>query len=129
MALVYIINKPQVSKKLAKWLLLFLECEFTIVYKPSRTHVVVDILFKLLDSLEPLGVPYQIVDASLFSIEPIWMQEVKSCLKIGQMLKILNLVQKQKLVKHIEPFSLKEGKIYKVGQDKRLHRCLTISEA
>jgi hypothetical protein len=65
--------------------------------------VVANVLFKLLDSLKPLGVLDQIVDASLFSIEPIWMQEVKSCLKIGQMLKILNLVQKQKLVRHIEP--------------------------
>jgi hypothetical protein len=83
MALVYIINRPHVSRKIAKWLLLFLECEFTIVYKPNRTHVVADVLFKLLNSLEPLGVPDQIVDASLFSIEPIWMQEVKSCLKIG----------------------------------------------
>ncbi len=36
MALVYLVNKPQVSGKLAKWLL-FLEYEFTIVYKPGRT--------------------------------------------------------------------------------------------
>jgi hypothetical protein len=39
-----------------------------IVYKLGGTHVVVDVLSKLLISLEPLGVPYQIVDASLFSI-------------------------------------------------------------
>jgi hypothetical protein len=36
--------------RIAKWLLLSLEYEFTIVYKPSRTHVVVDVLSKLLDS-------------------------------------------------------------------------------
>jgi hypothetical protein len=37
------------------------------------------------------------------------------------------LNSKKKLVRHAEPFSLKEGKMYKVGQDKRLCRCLTIS--
>jgi hypothetical protein len=45
------------SGRIVRWLLLFLEYEFIVVYKPGRTHVVVDVLSKLLDSLEPLGVP------------------------------------------------------------------------
>jgi hypothetical protein len=56
--------------------------------------VVVDVLSKLLNSSKPLGVPYQIMDASLFCVEPMWMQEVKSYLKIGQMLETLNLIHK-----------------------------------
>ncbi len=58
-------------------LLLFLEYEFTVVYKPGRTHVVTDVLSKLPNNSKPLGVPIQIMDASLFFIEPTWMQEVK----------------------------------------------------
>jgi hypothetical protein len=77
---------------IAKWLLLFLEYEFTINYKPSRTHVVADVLFGLLDSSKPLGILDQTIDASLFSIEPIWMQEVKSNLETCQMPKTLNLI-------------------------------------
>jgi hypothetical protein len=50
-----------------------LEYEFVVVYKCGRTHVVVDVLSKLLDSSEPLGVLDQTTNASLFSIEPIWM--------------------------------------------------------
>ncbi len=42
MALVYLVNKPQVSGKIARWLLLFLEYDFIVVYKLSRIHVVVD---------------------------------------------------------------------------------------
>jgi hypothetical protein len=71
MALVYLVNKPQVSGRIARWLLLFLEYEFTIVYKLSITHVVIDVLFKLRNSFEPLGVPNQTIDALLLSIEPI----------------------------------------------------------
>jgi hypothetical protein len=92
MALVYLINKPQVLRRIVKWLLLFLKYEFTIVYKPSKTHVIVDVLSRLPDNSEPLGVPDQIMDASLFSIEPIWMQEVKTYVETCQMPKILNLV-------------------------------------
>jgi hypothetical protein len=47
MALVYLVNKPQVFGKIARWLLLFLEYDFKIVYKPSRSHLMVDALSKL----------------------------------------------------------------------------------
>jgi hypothetical protein len=56
MTLVYLVNKPQVSGRIARWLLLFLDYEFTIVYKPSRTHVVVGVLSRLPNNLEPLDV-------------------------------------------------------------------------
>jgi hypothetical protein len=59
--------------RITKWLLLFLAYEFIVVYKRGRTHVVDYALSKLLNSLEPLGVPNQTVDASLFFGEPIWM--------------------------------------------------------
>jgi hypothetical protein len=62
MIMVYLVNKPHVLRRITKWLLLFLEYEFTIVYKPSRTHVVVDVLSRLPNSSKPLGVPNQIVD-------------------------------------------------------------------
>ncbi len=83
MALVYLVNKPQVSRRITRWLLLFLEYEFIVVYKPSRTHVVVDVLSRLPNSSKPLSVPNQIVDASLFFIEPIWMKEIKTHLETG----------------------------------------------
>jgi hypothetical protein len=62
--MVYLINKPQVFGRIVRWLLVFLEYEFIIVYKHGRTHVVVDVLSRLLNSSKPLGVLDQIVDAS-----------------------------------------------------------------
>lgn len=44
LALQYLINKPQVFGQLAQCLLLFLELVFTVVYKPGKTHRVVDVL-------------------------------------------------------------------------------------
>ncbi len=57
MVLVYLVNKPQVLGRITRWLLLLLEYEFIIIYKPSRTHVVVDDLSILPDGSKPLGVP------------------------------------------------------------------------
>jgi hypothetical protein len=53
--------------------LVFLEYEFTIVYKLGKTHVVIDASSRLPNNLEPLRIPDQTMDSSLFSIEPIWM--------------------------------------------------------
>jgi hypothetical protein len=44
MALVYLANKPQVLRRIVKWLLLFLEYDFVVVYKPNKIHVIIDAL-------------------------------------------------------------------------------------
>ncbi len=70
MALVYLVNKPKVSRIVARWLLLILEYDFTLVY------VVTNALLKLLDTTEPIGMPYQTIDASLFYTKPQWLNDV-----------------------------------------------------
>jgi len=42
--------------RIARWLLLFLEYEFTIIYKLGKTNVIVDVLSRLPNSLKPLRV-------------------------------------------------------------------------
>jgi hypothetical protein len=49
MALIYLVNKPQVYGKIIRWLLLFLEYDFKLVYKLSRSHLMADALSRLLN--------------------------------------------------------------------------------
>jgi hypothetical protein len=83
-ALVYLVNKPQVSGRLARWLLLFFEYDFIVVYKPNKTHVVAHALSRLPYSTEPTNVLNQTIDASLFYTRPEWLNDVEEFLKIGQ---------------------------------------------
>jgi hypothetical protein len=53
---------------LAKWLLLFLEYDFKIVYKPSRSHLMVDALSRLPNQIEHVGVLDQTCDVHLFTL-------------------------------------------------------------
>ncbi len=53
MALVYLVNKPQVSRKITRWLLLFFKYDFAVVYKLSRSHVIANALSTLLDIIKP----------------------------------------------------------------------------
>jgi hypothetical protein len=91
MALIYLINKPHVSGKIIKWLLLFLEYDFTVVYKPCRIHVIANVLSRLPNITKPIGVFDQTTNASLFYIEPEWLKDMKEFLKIGQIEGMLSI--------------------------------------
>jgi hypothetical protein len=51
MALVYFVNKPHDLGKITRWIILFMEYDFIIVYKPSKIHVDVDVLFIMPDTI------------------------------------------------------------------------------
>jgi hypothetical protein len=81
MALVYLFNKPQVLRRIFKWLLLFLEYDDIVVYKLGRTHVVAYALSRLPFITKPTCVLDQTIDASLFYTKPEWLNDVKDFLK------------------------------------------------
>ncbi len=91
MTLVYLVNKPQVLGWIVRWLLLFLEYDFIVVYKPCSTHVVTDVLSRLPDVTEPIGVLDQTKDASLFYTKPKWLIDVKEFLRIRQIQGMLTI--------------------------------------
>ena len=70
LALQYLVNKPQVSSKLARWLLLFLEFDFKVIYKPGKTHGVADTLSRNEGAKLTTGIPDQTTNAQLFSMQP-----------------------------------------------------------
>jgi hypothetical protein len=76
MALVYLVNKPQVSGIIARWLL-FLEYDFIVVYKPGKTHVVANVLSRLLDNTKLACVLDQTIDVRLFYTRLEWLNDVK----------------------------------------------------
>jgi hypothetical protein len=91
MALVYLVNKPQLLGKIARWLLLFLKYDFTIVYKLGRIHVVADALSRLSDNVKPTGVPDQTTNESLFYTGNEWLNDGKEFLEIGQFESMLSM--------------------------------------
>ncbi len=68
----------------------------------------------------------QTIDVSMFYTEPKWLNNVKDFFRTWQIEGTLFVQQKQRLVRIIEPFTLKNGELYKMGQDNRLQRCLIL---
>jgi hypothetical protein len=127
-ALVYLVNKPKVSTRIVRWLLLFLEYYFIIVYKPNKTHVIIDALSRLPNITKPTYVHDQTIDASLFYIKLERLNDEKDFLRTRQIEGTLSVLQKQRLVKKVKPFTLKNSELYRMGQDNKLQRCLTIKK-
>jgi hypothetical protein len=60
---------------------LFVEYDFTIVYKPIESHVIADALLRLPNITKPISVHDQTTYASLFYTELEWLNDVKEFLK------------------------------------------------
>jgi hypothetical protein len=56
MAFTYLVNKPLLFGRIAQWLLLFLEYDFIVIYKPRRIHLMADVLSHLPHNIKPWGV-------------------------------------------------------------------------
>jgi hypothetical protein len=84
MALVYLVNKPQVSERIGKWLLLFIKYDFKVMYKLAKIHEVANALLRPPNITKPTCVHDLTTYVSLFYIEPKWLNDVKEILKIGQ---------------------------------------------
>ena len=70
-ALKYMINKPQLSGKIARWVLLLQEFTFTIHVRPSKKHANADHLSWLTNELGGDPIPDSFSDADLFVVDVI----------------------------------------------------------
>ena len=68
-ALIYLVNKPQPTGRLARWILLLQEFDYSVVHRPGRKHLVADYLSRLESGEPPEGISDELPDAALFQIE------------------------------------------------------------
>jgi hypothetical protein len=100
---------------------LFLEYDFIVVYKPSKTRVVINALSRLPNITRPTSVPNQTTYVSLFYIKLEWLKDVKEFLETWQIKGTLLVQQMQRLViRRAKPFTLKNGELYEMGQNNKL---------
>ena len=70
-ALKYMINKPQLSGRIARWVLLLQEFTFTIHVRPGKKHANANHLSRLTDDLGTIPIPDSFPDADLFAVDVI----------------------------------------------------------
>lgn len=72
------VQKPQISRKITRWLLFFLEYDFLVIYKLGRFHSMANALFQMFDFIEENEVLDQTMDVLLFLLQLVSLQEFLS---------------------------------------------------
>ena len=74
MALRYLVNKPDLSGKLACWILLLTEFDYTVQYKPGKMHLQADHLSRLSTEAGTKDIDDEFPDGRLFAVQkvPLW---------------------------------------------------------
>ena len=70
-ALLFLVTKPKLEGRLARWMLLFQEFDYSVVHTPGNQHAVVDYLSRLENVLDEPGVSDEFPDATLFQVKSV----------------------------------------------------------
>ena len=121
----YLVNKPVLEGRICRWLLLFQEFTFEVIFKLGRLNVGPDHLSWLETGENEGSLDDQLPDADLFWVEviPDYLADIATYLTTGQCPQHYTLIQKQHLVFHTTNYQLISRKLYKLRLDEILRRC------
>ena len=68
MAIKYLVNKAELSGRLARWVLLLEEFDYTVEYKPGRLHLQADHLSRLSDEVGTSPIDDRFIEDNLFLV-------------------------------------------------------------
>ena len=136
-ALKYMINKPQLSGRIARWVLLLQEFDFTINVRPGKIHQNADFLSRLSETVNPHSIDDSFPDAHLFNIKddveildviPKEYADIIYYLTKNTFPMEYTSKDKVKLANQSLPYTMISGILYKRGKDDVLRRCINPSE-
>jgi len=129
-ALKYMINKPQLSGQIARWVLLLQEFNFTINVRLGKSHVNANHLSRLNEQVGTKPVDDNYPDAQLFQVDviPLEYAEIMNYLSTKNFPSDFTDKQKARLIQRSRPYTLLDGILFKLGYDGILRRCINPSE-
>ena len=74
MRIKYLVNKPELSERLARWVWLLEEFDYRVEYKPCRMHLQADHLSRLSEEMGDSPIDDRLIDDNLFVLiaSPNW---------------------------------------------------------
>jgi transposase InsO family protein len=144
-ALKYLVNKPDLSGRLARWILLLQEFTYTVVVKSGKSNSNADYLSRQRGPESCTDLPADFPDefpetpeATLPEPEkdiPVYLVEetgdsdfqgIIHYLQTGQYPELFNREEKSIFQHHVAPYCLIRGVLFRMGADDKLRRCLEV---
>jgi hypothetical protein len=129
-ALKYLVNKTMLGGRICRWLLLFQEYDFEIVVKPGRMNKGPHHLSRLEHGEEPTSLDDTLPDAQLLTIRKFddHLTVIVQFLSTGMAPREYTVIHKKQLVVCAVDFQIIVGKLYNMGPDEILRRCVMEAE-
>jgi hypothetical protein len=126
MAIRYLVNKPELSGRLARWMLLLTEFDYTVQYKPGKKHLQADYLSRISTELSSTDIDDEFPDARLFAIRkvPSWYEYIAEFLSTQQFPPHMDKNERRKVRVNSSHFLIISDKLYRRGIDGILRRCV-----
>jgi transposase InsO family protein len=126
-ALKHMVNKPDVTGRIARWIVLLQEFDYEVKVRPGKQHANAD-FFSRLDGVPSLkNVDDCFPDETLFQVNinsDSWYGELLLFLQTGQLRNNMTAEEAAVLLRKARPYYLVKGLLHKEGADGRAYRCL-----
>ena len=118
-ALKYMVNKLQLSGRIARWVLLLQEFDFDVDVRPGKKHANVDFLLRLRKEVNPTSIDDSLLDPHLFNVDiiPVEYAYVLYYLKNNTFPLEYIDKQEQQLIYKMRLYTLIGEVLYKQGRD------------
>jgi hypothetical protein len=127
MAIKYLVNKAELSGRLARWVLLLEEFDYTVEYKPGRMHLQADHLSRLSKDIGTSPVNDMLMNDNLFVVtaQPEWYARIVEFLTTQQLSGEWTKEDRRKVRVNSRHFAVVGHRLFKRGADGLLRRCVS----
>ena len=124
MAIKYLVNKAELSGRLARWVLLLEEFDYTVEYKPGRMHLQADHLSRLSEKMGENPVDDRLVDDNLFVVtaKPDWYAGIVEFLTTQKLPEDWTKEERRKVRVNSRHFVVVGHRLFRRGADGLLRR-------
>ncbi|CAM6104287.1 unnamed protein product [Calypogeia fissa] len=127
----YMVNKPDLTGRIARWMLLLQEFNYEVVVRPGKGHANADFFSRINGEMDTSDVDDTFPDEDVFSVRvgvETWYPEMIQFLTTAQLPLGMNAEKGAIFLRKAAPYVLIKGVLHKQGADDRVRRCLEKNE-
>ncbi|CAM6125044.1 unnamed protein product [Calypogeia fissa] len=121
------VNKPDLTSRIARWVLLLQEFNYKVVVRPGKGHANEDFFSRIVGETDTSDVDDNFPDEDVFSVRvgaETWYLEIIKFLTIARLPIGMNAKKGAVFLRKATPYLLIKGVLHKQGADGYVRRCL-----
>ncbi|CAM6087794.1 unnamed protein product [Calypogeia fissa] len=130
-SLKYMVNKPDLIVRIARWVLLLQEFNYEVVVRPGKKHANADFFSRIDGETNTSDVEDDFPNEDMFTVRvgaETWYREIIKFLTCSRLPLEMSVEKGALFLRKVAPYLLIKGVLHKHGADGRVRRCLEKEE-